>query len=253
MIKSPGDVWHCLRFVHRGWRYRLRVERAEVRFLLQQLAAGDVAIDVGAHRGAFTYWMAQRTGPQGKVLAFEPLPDLAAYLRRIRDIYPLPQLTVEQAALSANQGRSTLHVPRHGYRGTASIHAGEQGNGCDHIEVTTYTLDAYLSERQFRPVGFIKCDAEGHELEVFRGARQVLCEDQPALLVECEDHRHGGGQLNRVVSYLAQWNYECFALRPHGLQPLADCGPAMRGIRVGIDGFRNFAFLPRPRRGSGLP
>ena len=64
------------KFVFRAWRYRLRAERPEIRFLLNQLQLGHTAIDIGAHKGAYTYWMSQRVGSSGQVIAFEPQPEL---------------------------------------------------------------------------------------------------------------------------------------------------------------------------------
>ena len=59
-----------LKWTYRAWRYRQRLERQEIRLLLRHLAAGDVAVDVGAHKGAYTYWMRRAVGASGKVYAF---------------------------------------------------------------------------------------------------------------------------------------------------------------------------------------
>ena len=82
------------RLIHRAWRYRLRTESPEGKFLLEHLEAGQTALDLGAHKGALSYWMCRRVRRSGKVIAFEPLPELAAYLRHIQRVYPLPQLKV---------------------------------------------------------------------------------------------------------------------------------------------------------------
>ena len=79
-----ANFWLRTRLLHRAWRYRLRIERPEILFLLEHLAPGQTAVDVGAHKGAFTYWMDRLVGPTGHVLAFEPIPELAAYLGRVR-------------------------------------------------------------------------------------------------------------------------------------------------------------------------
>ncbi len=72
-----------LRWLYRAWRYRLLLERQEVRALRRHLTAGDTAIDIGAHKGAFTYWMLRRVGRDGLVLAFEPQRPLAVALREL--------------------------------------------------------------------------------------------------------------------------------------------------------------------------
>ena len=56
-----------LKWTYRAWRYRQRLERQEIRLLLRHLAAGDVAVDVGAHKGAYTYWMRRAVGASGTI------------------------------------------------------------------------------------------------------------------------------------------------------------------------------------------
>ena len=54
---------------------------------------------------------------------------------------------------------------------------------------------------------FIKCDVEGHELEVLQGGQRLLREDRPVLLVECVDSRPEVGQTDRVFPYLEALGY----------------------------------------------
>ena len=68
-------------YLYRAYRYRLRVDPAELRFVGQSLRPGQVAVDIGCHKGAYTYWMRRRVGPSGAVYAFEPQPQQVAYLR----------------------------------------------------------------------------------------------------------------------------------------------------------------------------
>src|SRR5215475_12694629 len=70
-----------LKYLYRALRYRFRVDPAEIRFVRQSLQPGQVAVDIGCHKGAYTYWMRRRVGPSGAVYAFEPQPKQVAYLR----------------------------------------------------------------------------------------------------------------------------------------------------------------------------
>ena len=51
-----------------------------------------------------------------------------------------------------------------------------------------YTVNARSLDSLFqslaRPVSFVKCDVEGHELTVFNGARRFFETQKPALLME---------------------------------------------------------------------
>jgi len=64
-----------LRWVFRAWRYRLKVEKQEINFMLSHLKPGQTAIDIGAHKGAYTYWMSKYVGKDGKFLSKEEEKD----------------------------------------------------------------------------------------------------------------------------------------------------------------------------------
>ena len=47
------------RFLWRAWRYRWLLDPAEIRAIRARLQPGDFAIDIGVHKGAYSYWMAK--------------------------------------------------------------------------------------------------------------------------------------------------------------------------------------------------
>ena len=96
----------AIRFLLRAWRYRLKVEAEEIRHIRRSVSSGDTVIDVGAHKGAFTYWLSRAVGPQGRVLAFEPQPEVADYLRQATRYFRLDNVEILESALS------TKMVPR---------------------------------------------------------------------------------------------------------------------------------------------
>ena len=99
------------RFLYRAWKARFRGERGEIRALLERLAPGDAAVDVGANKGAYLYWMRRAVGPGGSVIAFEPQPGLARYLEDVRARMAWQNVSIRDCALSDSSGRRVLHVP----------------------------------------------------------------------------------------------------------------------------------------------
>ncbi len=249
MVSFLQDIWTYLRFVHRGFRYRFRVETAEVRFVRQHLSAGQTAIDIGAHKGAFTYWMTKQVGKRGRVVAVEPIPALADYLRRVKRAMHLSNLTVEQAALGDCKGHRTLYMPRGNYLGMTSFTPSKNAQGHHELKVVTYTLDDFFHRHSLPRIDFIKCDVEGHELDVLRGAKEILQRYRPILLLECENFRNGGGQLEGVKNFLSQFDYVCMILDEKQIRPYEACAKEMQssGLRVGVDAWRNFGFVPLNR------
>jgi FkbM family methyltransferase len=228
---------------YRAWTYRLRREPAEIRFVLRNLRRGDVALDIGAHKGAYTYWMYQRVAPTGRVYAFEPQAELA---QRLQSVYSTPRrracVSIEPLALSCSRGERTLHIPGGEASPSASL-AALDSRPVQTRTVLTETLDAYAESHHLGSVRLIKCDVEGHELEVFEGGRGLLSRLRPILLFECERRWRPDGRLEPVFDYLCSLGYRGWFFDPRGaLQAIDDFG-AERYQRVGTRPYlNNFVF-----------
>ena len=70
-------------------------------------------------------------------------------------------------------------------------------------------------------MSFIKCDVEGHELQLLAGAARTLDEGRPTLLVEIE-RRHAEGRMEETFAFLEEHGYDCCAIGPAGPMPLHD-------------------------------
>ena len=108
-----------LHYLYRAYRYRLRVDPAELRFVCSKLRPGQVAVDVGCHKGAYTYWMRRRVGRTGRVIAFEPQPRQVEYLRRIFIAMRYENVTLVPKGVSNAPGELSLHIPE----GAGKTHA----------------------------------------------------------------------------------------------------------------------------------
>jgi FkbM family methyltransferase len=195
-------------WTYRAWRYRLVVEREEIRQLLRCLQPGDTVIDIGAHKGGFTYWMQKRVGRTGHVYAFEPQPQLADRLRRMIGPAMESHVTVENMALSSLNGEMVLTVPGNSPSPGASLEPlPSNQHECQYYSVPVRTLDSYFFSRITRRVKLIKCDVEGHEMEVFRGGERILREQQPILIFECECRHRQNRSLDSVFDYLSTLGY----------------------------------------------
>lgn len=181
---------------------------------------GDAVVDAGAERGIFTLRMAQLAGPKGQVHAFEPYPESVECLREIARAEA--GVEVHPVALSDRAGTARLYVPVEdgdAISAVGSLVRPPEGD-CETVDVETARLDDALGDAAGR-VSFVKCDVEGHELIVLRGAERVLTEGRPSLLVEIE-RRHAGERMEETFEYLAGLGYEGFAVRAEGPAPLAE-------------------------------
>ncbi len=200
-------LW-CLECRHRAWRYRTKVAPDEIAWMRSVLRPDGVVVDAGAYKGGYTYWMREEVGTAGQVFAFEPQPELAAFLRRAVQASSWTNVHVEEAGLSDERGERTLHAPPGGPTQDASLVGALAGPDARHYAVRTETLDAFVDNRQSGgPIDFIKCDVEGHELDIFRGAEAVLTRDRPVLLFECEARHNPDRSVSEVFDYLEDLRY----------------------------------------------
>jgi FkbM family methyltransferase len=133
-------------------------------------------IDVGCHLGAMLSLLT-RLAPAGKHLAFEPVPEKAALLRR-----KFPEVEVHQVALGATAGQVRFfeNRTRSGFSGLVATPDATDVNVA--FLVDCKPLDHF--RRDDRPISFIKLDVEGSEFLVLRGALDLIRQDRPVLLFE---------------------------------------------------------------------
>jgi FkbM family methyltransferase len=231
-----------LHFLHRAWRYRLRTEKFAMSFLLARDLRGKTALDIGANQGIYSYWMSRCVGPEGRVIAFEPQPELAAHLRDLRDSFRLRNLEIAEAGLSSRDAELTLRRPKAQWGGASLESYADDARAFDFIPVKVTTIDGYFANHPARPIAFIKCDAENHEHHVFRGGHRILTEDRPDLLFEC----HGASDPRcEAFAELRTLGYEGYCFFGGGLAPVADY--ASLRPRMHPKALVDFVFLPAER------
>ncbi len=204
MVK-PLSFIQKAKALHRIWRYRLNTEKDSIGFLLRQNLLKKTAVDIGGNRGIYSYWMSKLVGDMGAVVVFEPQPELGEYLESLRFSFHLNNVTIVNQALSSSIGRQSLYRVKVG-DGGASLINNSNGDR-QSVEVEVATLDQYFSDWKGPGIELIKCDVEGNELEVFKGAKNKLLEDGPTLLFESH---HKEAEKGELFSFLVSLGYDGF-------------------------------------------
>lgn len=238
---TKPDGWLQLRLFYRAVQYRWLKDRAEIAAVLAHVRPGSLAIDIGAHKGGYTYWLTRGVGRTGKVVAFEPQPVLA---RKLSRCVAADRVTVVNAAVSDRDSTLPLNVPGDGASSPGASLESPAAVGGRTIHVPVVQLDRFLSGRAL-PVSFIKIDVEGHELTVFRGAEAVLRRDRPVLLFECEQRHHSGRPIAEVFCYLNSLGYAGWFFDQGKLRPVAEFDPTVHQRDLHAAGYvNNFLFKP---------
>ena len=196
-----------VRWVFRAWKYRLLAEQQEIKFLLENLSPGQTAVDFGSYKGAYTYWMSKRIGSTGKVFAFEPQLEAYTGLQNLLDQRNSNNVHIELLALSSRKGHASIIRPRDELSPGASI-SFEKELGIKTLMVETTTLDNYFLIENQIPVDFIKCDVEGHELDVFCNGVRMIKKYQPTIIVECEARQCGRNNVKELFFLFRKLGYK---------------------------------------------
>jgi FkbM family methyltransferase len=218
-----------------GHRYRMRLswqghtecvlgiyEPTIICALQERLREGDTCFDVGSHVGYLAIFMSRLVGPEGRVVAFEPVPETFSALQDNIRLNSIANVLPEPIAVGEQEGTMSLFCESNQELSwTSSMDASRiHGGDLRKIAVPVVSLDSYLERSGLRP-NLIKIDVEGAELAVLRGARQTLRSNRPLLLMEVHDL--GPVHHASVMEFLDSCDYAVEQTAVRGSETLCLC------------------------------
>ena len=212
LARRTGLLEIVRRYVH---RQDAAYEEPFARALMGAIVPGSVIWDIGANVGLYTRQFLEWTGPQGKVVAFEPYSKAFAALQSEMQRHPCKDSwEIHQLALSDCPGEMFLAVDDaspEAVSTTASLGAmPASGNTGELVRVST--VDAAVKELGIVAPQVTKIDVEGFEEEVLQGGSAVFSSrESKHLLIEVHfrqlEDRCSGNVPARLVSMLRDWGY----------------------------------------------
>jgi FkbM family methyltransferase len=185
-----------------GAEFGLAYEQFEIDLLADRLPSGGVFVDVGANIGLFSVQLAKRVDGL-TALAFEPVGVTCSALRgNAAKNGVADRVEVRQLALGERPGTLRLTT---GFQMANFVVPDDAASAPGSTEeVESRPLDDVLAELGRTPDA-IKCDVEGAELDVLRGARGTLERDHPLVLLEIDErwasrYGHSGEQVARFLT-----------------------------------------------------
>ena len=184
-----------------------------------------VIFDVGANVGEWT-WTALTSareltpGPAMTIHAFEPVASTFATLKnRLQAVTPDPDVHLVNKALSDREGSAEIHILSES-GGTNSLHPDGTIAGSRTTTINLTTLDRYCEERKIKTVHFIKCDTEGHEMNVLKGATGLMGREAVYAIQFEYNHRwvYSRHYLKDVFDIVEGTNYRVGKVVPEGVE-----------------------------------
>lgn len=160
--------------------------RPDVEALIKAVQPATL-FDVGANQGQFKKFAREEVGFAGKIISFEPIPDLAMALTERSKTDPLWQ--VVPCALGAEPATLNLNVSANSAFSSFLPQAESVGHlfpeaaATRTVEVPVQTLSAFFRSQSVSTPYFLKLDTQGFDLQVINGGLDVL-RDCAAVLCE---------------------------------------------------------------------
>lgn len=186
---------------------------------------GDYVADIGANVGWYTKLLSHLVGDEGRVYSIEPIPLTFNLLTHCISKIGLANVELLNFAISDHEGSAVMEVPLYKDGGenfyqSQLIETKEKNKAMDiktnslkQYKVQLKSIDALFSDLP-QKISFIKCDVEGHELAVIKGAQAVIRRSEPAWHIEIssdpDTDRSEAWELFRILqghSYSA-WRFD---------------------------------------------
>ncbi len=203
-----------LKIIRAGY---LKSKYPELFHLQKIIKPGFVCLDIGANVGYYATFLSDLSGPEGKVLAVEPVPLFAAILKKNLGSNRLKNTEIYPFALGSEEKEITLGTPtingvfRHGL--TKIVDQDEAKS------LQTFTAKMKIPDVLFndlQKLDFVKCDVEGYETILFPQMLKTLLRFKPLIQIEINSPE------NRkvLIELLKPLGYQAYCLINGALTPL---------------------------------
>lgn len=175
--------------------------------------------DVGANKGQFLNLALEEISNSDFLIhCFEPATETFSYLsKRKKD----KRVKLNKLGMGKEKGNMTLYYDTPG-SGLASLtkrkldHFGIEFNKSEIVQVET--IDNYCKENSIERINLLKVDVEGHELDVFFGAKEMFANN----LIDIVTFEFGGCNIDTRTFFRDFWcfiidvNMKLFRITPSG-------------------------------------
>lgn len=130
------------------------------------LKPGDTVVDIGANIGSFAILAASIVGPNGRVYAFEPMPETFERLRENVALNALENVECCRAAVDSESGTINLRVAKKSAFASAhDLNADKMTD--DSVSAPCLTLERVFENYRIDRIHMLKVDCEGSEYGIF--------------------------------------------------------------------------------------
>lgn len=177
---DPTYAWYD------GLPTNLAIDQQAIEAVLQQsVGRGNVLVDIGAHNGFFTAYLARVAQvcriPNAKVIGLEPDRQHFRCLQKTADRCSGIGITLIQMALADSDGSLSLYRTRDSCLHTYATEDAEPVYAVEAISLDSLAAGHLAPDDR---IAFIKIDIDGAEPVLFSGGQKTLDAHRPTILME---------------------------------------------------------------------
>jgi FkbM family methyltransferase len=174
------------------------------------------AVDIGSNYGIYSFLFSKFFK---KVESFEPIQK---HFIETKNLFS--NVTVHNYALGNKDSSEIINVPMINNKliyGYSSIHTKFKKSISEKIYVKKF--DKVF---KYKTLSFMKIDVEGYEIQVIKGAFNLIKKFRPIIMIEIED-RHNNKSFEFIYNQLKNINYSCYYLNKFKLKEITSSSVAL--------------------------
>lgn len=208
---SRADDWVSNQVYWRGWE---GYEPESVPLFFRLATTARVTLDVGSYVGFYTL-LAAHANPEGRVYAFEPLPDAFDRLKRNVALNKLSNVIPVATAVGDVNGTAEFFSTPTDMPCSSSLSYDfmRTADRLCSFSVPVLTLDRFVRDKEVSGIDLVKIDTESTEPQVLRGMMETIRRDQPIIVCEVLMGRGSEELLQEVIESIG---YKAYLLTPDG-------------------------------------
>ncbi len=178
-----------------GW------EKESIKLWIKLCETSQVVFDIGANTGVYSL-VAKAVNPNINVYAFEPVSRVFAKLKENITLNKFDIVPIEKA-VSNTDGTAIIYDTdsEHILSVTVNKNLSSPETKVIETQISTVSLNSFISQNNIKKVDLIKIDVETHEPEVLEGFSDYLIHFKPTLLIEILNNEVGE-KVNKILQGL---------------------------------------------------
>jgi FkbM family methyltransferase len=187
-----------------------------IKHLLRFNIQPATVIDVGAANGTTVIY---KHFPKAQFLLVEPLIEYKSHLELLKQQYP--KLDYVLAAASSQAGEITFNVHNEHLYSSSRYYAHGFNDNTTPRTIPTFTLDQWCAQHGYQGPYLIKIDVQGAELDVLRGAQEILQKtDYVVMEVLLIGLYEGSATLLEILNFMDQQGFAVYEIIDLSYRPL---------------------------------